>query len=449
MKNYLFYFLALSFSLSTWAQAPENQILIENVQIFNGIDNRLTKGHILIEGNKIKTISTSSISSENTKNITVIDGREKYVIPGLIDAHTHITFEDIEVPLSRVSSEVDWATLNIIATRAAKRRLLRGFTTLRDMGGNAIPIAKAIDKGIIPGPRIYPSGAFISQSGGHGDFGLFTDVPRVSGELSYSERIGFTAIADGPDEVLKRTREQFRQGATQIKMMAGGGVTSDFDPLDASQYTVEEFKAAVSAAENFDSYVSVHAYTPKAIAVAIEGGVKAIEHGHLMDESSAKLMKEKGVWLSIQPFLPRGTVQKDPSEMTENEKKGARVVQGTDVAYRLAKKHQLKTAWGTDIFGGFEKAENEGQRVADMIRWFTPYEILKMVTSNNAEFLRLSGERNPYKEALIGEISEGAFADLIIVDGNPLENIDLIADPYKNFLLIMKDGEIHKNELHD
>lgn len=449
MKNILLFLILLSTVFSARAQDKEpTPILIQNVNIFNGIDENITRGNVLVEGDKITRISRKSISTSGLKNMHIIDGQDQYLIPGLIDAHTHITFEDIETPLSSLSSEIDWATLNIIATQVAKKRLLRGFTTLRDMGGNAIPLAKAIDKGIIPGPRIYPSGAFISQSGGHGDFGLPTDVPRTPDQLSYSERIGFTAIADGADEVLKRTREQLRQGATQIKMMAGGGVTSDYDPLDASQYTVEEFKAAVSATDNFDTYVAVHAYTPRAIQTAIKGGVKAIEHGHLMDEETAQIMAKKGIWLDIQPWIgTKEYMEMDPSEMTLTDKKRIMMLKGTDNAYALAKKYNLKTAWSTDMFGGAEKAKGVNQLMVALKRWYTPYEILKMVTSNNAAFLRMSGERNPYKEAKLGEISEGAFADLILVNGNPLKDIDLMANPDDNFSLIMKNGVIYKNEI--
>lgn len=419
------------------------KVLIRNVNIFNGTDSNLFHGNILIEGNKIVQVSDREIALGKKDRVEIINGHNLFLIPGLIDAHTHITFEDVSVPLSRVASDVDWGTLNIIATKAAERQLLRGFTTIRNMGGNAIPLSKSIDQGIVPGPRIYPSGAFISQSGGHGDFGLPTDVPRATGELSYPERIGFTAIADGPDEVTKRVREQFRQGATQIKLMAGGGISSNYDPIDVSQYTVEEFKAAVTAAENYGSYVSVHAYTPRAIQTAIKGGVKSIEHGHLIDEETAKMMAEKGIWLSIQAFggpirFPKGS---------ENYKKAEMVYEKTDNAYKLAKKYHLKTAWGTDLFGGKEKADEEGARLARLKHWYTPYEILKMATSVNASFLKMCGPRDPYKDGQLGEITIGAYADLIIVDGDPLKNIDLVADPARNFLLIMKDGVVYKNEL--
>ena len=339
----------------------------------------------------------------------------------------------------------DFAMLNLMAAKASEKQLLRGFTTVRDLGGGSLTLAKAIDMGLVIGPRVYSSGAFISQTGGHGDFGLPTDVPRKIGELSYAERNGMVAVADGADNVLMRTREQLRQGATQIKLMAGGGVSSNYDPLDVAQYTEAEFKAAVSAAENWGTYVTVHAYTPKAIKTAIESGVKCIDHGQLADEETAKLMAEKGIWWSLQPFLDEG--KSSFAEGSANRLKQIEMNKGTDIAYALAKKYGIKTAWGTDILFDPKVASQQGSKLSVMTRWYTPFEILKMATSTNAELLRMSGKRDPYQKGKLGEITEGAYADLILVDGNPLDNIKLVENPEINFLLIMKDGVVYKNIL--
>ncbi len=431
----------LSLCLSPVVQAQK--ILIKNVKIFNGVEQGTPKGNILIDGNRIVSITPQPISSDEVS--VTIDGQGKYLIPGLIDAHTHITMEGISFMEGK---DMDVVTKNLIATRAAKERLLRGFTTLRNMGGNAIPLAKAIDKGIVEGPRIFPSGAIISQSGGHGDAGAYTAVPRTPMDLSYAERNGEYAIADGVGEVLKRSREQLRQGATQLKLMAGGGVASEYDPIDVAQYTVEEFRAAVSAADNWGTYIGVHVYTPQAIQTAIEGGVKSIEHGNLMDEETAELMAKRGIWWSAQPFMDdQDNYPGRFPEGTFKDQKMKTVWQGTDQAYKLAKKYGVKTAFGTDIVGSPELAPKAGKVLAKLKKWYTPYEILKMATSSNAELLQMSGPRNPYPEGKLGEVSEGAYADLIIVDGNPLENIDLVADPERYFLLIMKDGKIYKNTL--
>lgn len=290
IKKTIVLLLVITFTPKLFAQETSTKILINNVNIFNGKDNKIIKGNILIEGKLIKTISKEPIAVNKSELTKIIDGRSKYLIPGLIDNHSHLLFESIPQMQAMMS---DFAFLNLFAAKASEKQLLRGFTTVRDLGGGSLTLAKAIDMGLAIGPRVYSSGAFISQTGGHGDFGLPTDVPRRIGEMSYAERNGMVAVADGADQVLLRSREQLRQGATQLKLMAGGGVSSSYDPLDVTQYTEEEFKAAVQAAENWGTYVTVHAYTPKAIKSAISAGVKCIEHGNLADEASAKMMAEK------------------------------------------------------------------------------------------------------------------------------------------------------------
>ncbi|MDW8551072.1 amidohydrolase family protein, partial [Epilithonimonas ginsengisoli] len=275
---------------------------------------------------------------------------------------------------------------------------------------------------------------------------LIPDVPRKIGELSYAERNGMVAIADGEDAVLLRSREQLRQGATQLKLMAGGGVSSNYDPLDVSQYTGKEFAAAVSAAENWGTYVTVHAYTPLAIKTAVDAGVKCIDHGQLADEATAKLMAQKGIWWSLQPFLDDEDANPHPAG-SSNRLKQIEMTKGTETAYGLAKKYKIKTAWGTDVLFDPESAKKQGKRLAKLTNWYTPYEILKMATSTNAELLRMSGKRDPYQKGKLGEITEGAYADMILVDGNPLTEINLVADPENKFLIIMKDGVIYKNIL--
>lgn len=250
-------------------------------------------------------------------------------------------------------------------------------------------------------------------------------------------------VADSPDEVRVRAREQLMQGATQVKLTAGGGVASPFSPLDVSTFTEPELRAAVEAAENWGTYVAVHAYTPVAIQRSIAAGVKVIEHGHLMDDASARLMADKGVWLSTQPFLdPSGASALGPAE----QDKLRQVIAGTDRVYGFAKKYKLKTAFGTDVLFSKALADRQGAMLTTLTRWYTPAETLAMATSTNAELLNLSGPRNPYPGRL-GVVEEGALADLLLVDGNPLDNIKLIEDPAKNFLVIMKDGKVYKNLL--
>jgi len=442
MKTTKLIVLSAIIFIKSLAFGQTKTILINNVEIFNGKDEKTTIGNVLIEGNLIKTISTNPIPTDRSANTTIIDGKGKFLMPGLIDAHVHLTMESIPMQLAMVS---DIGYINLVAADAAGKQLMRGFTSARDMGGAVFSLKKAIDQGLVKGPRIYPSGATISQTGGHGDFGMPTDVPKqIGAPLSYFEKTGMTIIADGADHVLMRTREQLRLGATQIKLMAGGGVASSYDPLDVAQFTEAEIKAAVDAADNWGTYVAVHAYTPKAITAAVHAGVKCIEHAQLMDDATAQLLAQKGIWLSLQPFLDDEDANPQP-EGSENRKKQLEMTKGTDNAYTLAKKYKIKTAWGTDCLFDAKLATRQGAQLAKLTRWYTPYEILKMATSTNAQLLALSGPRNPYQDGKLGVIEQGAYADLILVDGSPIKNIKLVEDPEKNFLIIMKDGVIYKN----
>ena len=216
----------------------------------------------------------------------------------------------------------------------------------------------------MPGPRIYPSGAVITVTSGHGDFRQFTDLPRtIGGMLSRIEQLGGSMIADSPDEVRLRVREQLMQGASQIKLTAGGGVASPFSPLDVSTFTEPELRAAVEAAENWGTYVCTHAYTPASIQRSIAAGVKCIEHGHLMDDATARLMAEKGIWLSTQPFVDLGgAAAMGPAEQARMRQ----VIAGTDAVYAFVKKYKIKTAFGTDILFSKALAERQGDGVANL-----------------------------------------------------------------------------------
>ena len=435
--------LAASTTPAADAQAPQPAgVIFENVRIFNGTSDRLSApSNVLVVGNVIKTISGAAIADPPATSVTRIQGGGRTLMPGLIDAHTHLMFATVP-QLAVLTGDIGF--LNVAAVKAAGDMLMRGFTSARDLGGPVFGLKKGIDLGLVPGPRIWPAGAFISQSGGHGDFRLPNDLPARPGDYSFSERAGAAAIADSPDAVRQRVREQLALGASQVKLMAGGGVSSPYDPLDVTQYSLAEMRAAVEAAENWGTYVTVHAYTPRAVRQAIEAGVKCIDHGHLLDEATAKLMADKGIWWSLQPFL-----DDEPSTFAEgspNRIKQLVMFSGTDRAYALAKKFNIKTAWGTDTLFSATNAAQQGASLAKMVRWYTPAEVLKMATSTNGELLALSGLRNPYP-GKIGVIEEGALADLLLVDGNPLENIRLVADPAKNFLVIMKDGKMYKNSL--
>lgn len=436
------FLLILAITGSAWAQtATPSAILFQNVRIFDGKGGPLSApSNVLVQGNKITKISTTQIRpDENTK---VIDGTGRTLMPGLIDAHYHIMLASLPM---QVALTADVGYVNLVAAKEAQATLMRGFTSIRDMGGPAFGLKRAIDQGLNPGPRIYPSGAMISQTSGHGDFRMPYEVPRTIGNpLSRAEQEGVAIIADGPDQVLLRTREQLMLGASQIKLMAGGGVSSLYDPLDAVQYTPEEIHAAVEAASNWNTYVTVHAYTPAAIQMAIGAGVKCIEHGQLADEATVKLMAEKGIWWSLQPFLADEDSNKQSNPI--NRAKQLEVAQGTENAYQLAKKYHIKTAWGTDILFSPTGGTSQNRLLTKLTRWYTPAEVLKMATGDNAQLLALSGPRNPYPGKL-GVVEEGALADLLLVQGDPVANINLIETPETSFVVIMKNGKIYKNLL--
>jgi imidazolonepropionase-like amidohydrolase len=424
------------------APADSPPVLFENVRIFDGKSAALSgPSHVLVRGNVIERISTAPIDVAAETDVRVVPGSGRVLMPGLIDMHWHAMMVR-PTPAALLSSGIGYSTL--LAGAEATATLMRGFTTIRDLGGPSFDLKRAIDEGLLPGPRIYPSGAVITITSGHGDFRQLSDLPRtIGGMLARVEQLGGSMIADSPDEVRLRTREQLMQGASQIKLTAGGGVASPFSPLDVSTFTEAELRAAVEAAENWGTYVCTHAYTPAAIQRSIAAGVRCIEHAHLMDEATARLMAEKGIWLSTQPFLDLSAASGlGPAEQA----KLAQVVTGTDRIYALAKKYGIKTAFGTDILFSEAQAKRQGAMLAALARWYPPAEALIMATSTNAELLQLSGLRNPYPGKL-GIVEEGALADLLLVDGNPLENLDLVADPAKSFLVIVKDGKVYKDAL--
>jgi len=409
---------------------------ITNVNVFDSVAGR-------VDGPFDVTVSEGIIASVGPAGREGpgrggLDGTGKTLIPGLIDAHVHTVFMTVPAAVAG-AGEIGYVFAEAVVS--ARDTLMRGFTTVRDLGGPSFGIKQAIDRGSIPGPRIYPSGAFISQTGGHGDFRMPNEIPRgVAGYLSYSEIIGAAIIADGEAEVLRGAREVLRRGASQIKLMAGGGVASDYDPLDVSQYTEREIRAAVDAADNWGTYVTVHAYTPRAVRAAIAAGVRCIEHGQLLDEDTIALMAENGTWWSLQPFLDD---QDAPPLAGPNRAKFLQMVAGTDNAYNLAIKHQVHVAFGTDTLFDAKLAARQGAQLVKLTRWFSPAEVLQQATVRNAELLALSGPRNPYPGRL-GVVQEGALADLILVDGDPVADISLIARPQESFLAIIKGGRLVK-----
>jgi imidazolonepropionase-like amidohydrolase len=413
-------------------------IVIKNARVFDGKSDKLAEDlTVVVVGNKIDKIGKNLAAPAGA---TMIDAGGRVLMPGLIDAHVHLA---IVLPPAKLLT-TDPGYVYALMQKGAERMLMRGFTSVRDMAGPVFGLKQAIDEGLVRGPRVYPSGAAISQTAGHGDFRWPTDLNKNFGGNVYAAELrGLSFLADGKPQVLAAVRENLRLGATQIKVMAGGGVTSLYDPLDVSQFTAEELKAAVDAAEDWGTYVSVHIYNPTGIRRALEAGVKSIEHGHLIDEPTMKLMAEKQAFLSTQVFT---FTQEQPGLNDVQIKRIHQAQEGTDLMMRLARMYKVKVALGTDLISDLKYQDQQNREFAERLKWFTPLEILKQATSVNAELLALSGKRNPYPGKL-GAVEEGAYADLLLVDGNPLENLKLLEDPDKNLLVIMKDGQVVKNTL--
>jgi imidazolonepropionase-like amidohydrolase len=430
---------------STGSTSPQSQqagraLLFTNLRLFDGTGKPVREGvQVLVRGKLIEALPTAA---EKVESAQVIDCQGKLLMPGLIDTHWHTMLAAIA---QTTAMTADLGYLYLAAAQEAQRTLLRGFTSVRDAGGPSFALKRAIDEGMVAGPRIYPSGAMISQTSGHGDFRLRSDLPRAANEpLSLVERVGVSMIADGEAEVLRRTREQLMLGASQIKMLAGGGVASLYDPLDSTQFSERELRAGVEAAADWNTYVMAHVYTPKGIQRAIRAGVKSIEHGQLADEATVRMMQSEGVWWSLQPFLQDEDSNQYPDAARRESQR--LVAQGTVRAYELAQKHGVKTGWGTDILFNAKNTPTQGKQLAKLTRYYDPLTLLGQATGTNAQLLALSGERNPYPRTL-GRIEPGAFADLLVADGNPAVNLDFLAEPERNLLLIMKDGVVHKNLL--
>jgi imidazolonepropionase-like amidohydrolase len=432
--------LGLSAYSGAEAQTAEGPAtLFTNARLFDGMNLNTREGmSVLVQGGLIVDVVQGPITPPD--GATVIDAGGRTLMPGLIDAHWHTMMAAL--PISSLLTQ-DPGDIHLSAAVQAERTLMRGFTTVRDLAGPSFALKRAIDAGSVAGPRIYPCGAMISQTSGHGDFRNLWELPGGTGNLSRAEQLGAAALADGRDAVLRATREQLMRGASQIKIVAGGGVSSAFDPLDVTEFLFEEIEAAVLAAADWGTYVCAHVYTPTGIQRCLKAGVKSIEHGQLADEDSVKMMADTGAVWSIQPFVEALASSGLTPEMVSK----ARVMwDGTDTAYQLAIKHGVPTGWGSDILFDAKATEEQGKNLSYMSRWYTPAQALKQATADNAFILGMSGPRNPYPGAL-GVVAKGAHADMLLVDGDPTEDLSLVADPDRNFRIIMKGGEVFKNTL--
>jgi imidazolonepropionase-like amidohydrolase len=422
-------------------EAPK-QVLITNVSVWDGLVDKPVKGlDVLIESDKIKQVA-KGIKADGA---TVIDGKGGTLIPGLIDSHQHIMLSKGTGPNDIMNAQLPY-TPAYNAIPQGKIMLMMGVTTIRDTGGPSVELGRAIDAGIVDGPRIYSCSAMISCTSGHGDWGGLTqhqqrDYPGSA--AAWMSGVGLSHLADGADEVRRATRLSLAGGATQIKIMAGGGVASLKDPLESVGYSEAEMRAAVEAAADYDTYVCAHAYNDESVKRCIRAGVKDILHGHLLSEEVIKMAAKNDVWLGSLSS-PYGLMDV-PWFTDENRKKGRTILAGYANVMKLAKKHGVRMGFGTDAAAGM--VDTILYEVEMRTKFFTSLEILKQATSINAELLRFSKSRDPYKAAPLGVIKEGAWADMLIYNANPLDDVMVVTKPKEHLKLIIKGGKLYKNEL--
>ncbi|MCA0933898.1 amidohydrolase family protein [Lutimonas saemankumensis] len=420
----------------------DTYVLITNVNVWDAKGKDVVKADVLIENNLIQKVGTNL---KAPKGATTIDGKGGTLTPGLIDMHTHIMLNGPDAFYSG-SQHYDSYTIGAWAYRDMNMLMDQGFTSIRDIAGNSLGIAKARVNGVIEGPRIWSSGPAFSSTGGHGDAGPWNQLP---GETNQPHELMNFGVADGKDEIIKHARWNFRHGAAFAKIMAGGGVASEFDPLEIIEYTQEEMETIVSICNDNKTYATIHAYRDDAINRAIDAGVKCVEHGFLMSEETIKRMADEGIWLSLQGYV--STVQfaaaaQVPWFSPEQVRKATQVNEGAVQMIEWARKHKLKIISGGDMF-----AENTPIAIKNLTiektLGFENWEIMQHATYNAGQVLAMSGPaRNPYREGPIGVIEEGAYADVIIWEKSPLDDIDNL-EIKGNIKLMVQDGKVLKNIL--
>ena len=432
------------------------QIHFKNVKVFNGTEDKLHDVDVLVEGNLIKEIAKGVGARSDAQ---VIDGQGKTLMPGMIDSHVHL---NLSMGGGRIGMENSrWDYIAAMGAAGAQDFFADGFTTLRDMGGTHDGLRKVIDADLLEGPRLYLAGPTISQTSGHGDTLLAGQNP----EDNNLGRLGIFLIADGVGGVRRAVRKSFSYGSTITKIMMGGGIAGAKSPMFASQFTDDEIKAAVFEAATRDIYVAAHIYEDAQIKRALNLGIKTIEHGQFISEETAWLLKEKGAFIS--PYLASvvsDEIFKHPVFGNKSSFEYPRVIEMQRKAknfIEIMKKVKPKMVFSSDIVNS-SGVESRKQR--DHEKWvfaeqFGNFEALKALTSVGGELAMLSGRSNPYPHKL-GVIEEGAYADILIVNGNPLEDITVIggnkewftAPPrdkgLKSVQLIMKNGKVYKNTLN-
>lgn len=448
--------ITLIFTVPGGLRADANTTLFTNVHVFDGVNKkRIENATVLVEGNKIIEVSTRKIEAPDA---TIIDGEGRTLLPGFIENHAHLMLMGPSLPA--MEADTTWEDFAIHGTRMAEMYLMQGFTTVRDAGGANGGLRRAIDRGDIIGPRFYPSGAFLSARGGHADFANFSAPP---GSETNMGRLNLAQEVDSVGDAKKYGRNNFRMGATQLKYMQSGGVVSAFDPWQLLAGSDEELKAVVGVAESYGSYVMAHSYRKEAIINALNAGVKTIEHGFMFDCEISELMNEKGAYITtnITAFDPGlldiPAVKNVPASLAKAKSASAAF---KDYIGNM-KKCPAPRGFQTDCVGSVDACNIQIAYEKKLnYDFFGAYPSLVTLTSIGGEIAALLDEFiNPYPEGKLGVIEEGAYADILIVDGNPLEDFSVVGtgdkwfgaekrpDSPETIRLIMKDGVIYKNTL--
>lgn len=407
--------------------------LFRNLRLLDPRWDEVRGGYeVLVEGETIREVSDGPISSGSAD---VVDCGGRTVMPGLIDCHAHVTLTEMNM----AALEAMPVTLMTARAGVSLRAMLdRGFTTVRDTGGADWGIQKAVADGHFAGPRLFVSGQSIGPTGGHNDSRRRTD--QGGDGCACSNALRFTAaIADGADDVRRVVREQLRQGANQIKIMMSGGVSSPYDPLDSIQFSMPEVAAAVEEAKAFGRYVLAHAYTPEAIARAAEAGARTIEHGNLIDEHAARLMAEKGMFLVANLVTYYSMKERAASfgMSAEMLAKNDIVLEGGLRSLEICKAAGVEVAYGSDLLGPLQVDQSlEFLHRAEVL---SPVEIIRQAT--------LVGARVVEQEGRLGIVEPGAVADLLLVDGDPLQDLRLLTDQGAHLPVIMQAGRFHKRTI--
>jgi imidazolonepropionase-like amidohydrolase len=408
------------------------QVLFENARLLDVEAGALREGvSVLVEGERIREVSALPIAASEARRVD-LGGRT--LMPGLIDAHVHCAITTMNLaamtsrPITLVAHE---------AGRILERMLRRGFTTVRDAGGADFGLAQAVERGLVEGPRLFFSGRVLSQTGGHGDFAPREDAPRLCACQIHTT--GFAHVADGVPAVRKAAREELRRGATQVKIMASGGVASPSDPIWNLQYSAEEMRAIVEEAEGWRTYAMAHAYTPEAIRRAVDAGVRTIEHGNLIDRASAAKMRAKGAYLvpTLVTYFAIDELGRKLGFPAVSQAKVKDVLDAGLASLEIAREAGVPIGFGTDLLG--ETHDQQSREFEIRARVLSPAEVIRSATWVNAEILNRRGE--------LGVVAPGALADLLVVDGDPLANLGLLAEPEKHLAAIVKGGRFVRDRL--